>query len=461
MNSGSRGHGLYARAAEGQGATDRPGPIPRKAAGGGLRAKAWRAICAMWKLGFGALCGMSFLGSFLVVGWAQRAARREVVKSWWKRSAVRRNGVGFAEFAEADGRTAGLAHWPDWFLGGPEAAPFAGDRAAAAEGSPVPGSDHGAVASPSPSRSRIRRWSGSFGLNLKLGIQAAFNTSVVLLPGGLLWAFAWYAGWQNSFNKGYENAVIGPSTFALGVLLFAGAMFYLPMAQARQASTGDWREFYRFKLVWKVARRGWIAAFALAVLALVLAFPMGVFRALPLGFPGMDASLLDLSSTGQLRWIRRYYLLTALYGVPAFVLFRLMAARVYAGAICGAVQSGAISEEDLADGEWETLHRLALLRPPPTPAPARPLLVKVLAWLATRTGRITSAVATFVVWLLFVFNLMTTEFLHFHVGGRGWWNQPLLQLPWFDYTPKQLKEAAKAEKDGSVVRRPRPGAEGR
>ncbi len=459
MNSDPSGHELDTRTAEGQGASDGSGLVPRKAASADFRAKAWRAVCAVWKVGFGALCGISFLGSFLVVGWAQRAARREVVKSWWKRSALRRQGVGFAEFAEADGRTAALAHWPDWFFGGPEAALPAVDRAAATDRSRAPGADDGAVPSGSPSRSWIRRWSGSFGLNLKLGIQAAFNTSVVLLPGGLLWSFAWYAGWQNSFNKGYENAPIGPSTFALGVLLFTGAMFYLPMAQARQASTGDWRQFYRFKLVWKIARRGWIAAFALAVLALVLAFPMGVFRVLPSAFPGMFASLLDLSATEQLRWIRRYYFFTALYGVPAFVLFRLMAARVYAGAICGAVQSGAISEEDLSDGEWETLHRLGLLRPTPTPAPARPLLVKIIAWLATRTGRITSAVATFVVWLLFVFNVMTTEFLHFHVGGRGWWNQPLLQLPWFDYTPKNLKKTAKAEQDGSVVRQPSRNAE--
>ena len=77
--------------------------------------------------------------------------------------------------------------------------------------------------------------------------------------------------------------------------------------------------------------------------------------------------------------------------------------------------------------------------------PAWPWSVKALAWLATRTGRITAGVATFLVWLLFVFNVMTVEFLHFHVGGRGWWNQPLIQLPWFDYTPKYLREAAKEE----------------
>ena len=51
--------------------------------------------------------------------------------------------------------------------------------------------------------------------------------------------------------------------------------------------------------------------------------------------------------------------------------------------------------------------------------------------------------ATFLVWLLFVVNVMTHAFFKFHVGGRGWWNQPLIQLPWFDYTPKALREAAK------------------
>ena len=67
-----------------------------------------------------------------------------------------------------------------------------------------------------PGFARLRRIGKAFfqslWLNLTIGAQAIFNTWVLTMPGCVLMLFSWYAGWHNSFNKGYEQAVVGPLT---------------------------------------------------------------------------------------------------------------------------------------------------------------------------------------------------------------------------------------------------------
>ncbi len=381
---------------------------------------------ALWRLGFGAFCGLSFLLSFLIVGWVQRSARREVLKTWWRCRRQPRAGETFVIFAEADGATTDQARWPNWILAQQNGGWRGGSFRSVAAG-----------------------LLGSLAENARLGVQAAFNTAVFVLPGTLLWAVGWYAGWMNSFNKGYENYYVGMSLFGVGTALFVAAMFYVPMALARQASTGDWRSFYQFGLVRRLIRRRWLANFSLAVLALALTFPLLIFKSLPVFWPQMSEALQDLSAVEQLRRLERYYFVVSLYGVSAFLILRLAVARLYARAVVDAVQSGAITPEELADGEWQAMHRLGLLVP--LAQPTQHWAWRLLRWLGTRAGRTTAGFATFLVWLAFVLNVMTHEFLNFHAAGRGWWNQPLIQLPWFDYTPQHLREAAKAEHEAHKV----------
>jgi hypothetical protein len=391
----------------------------------GISGRIRSVATALWSLGFGAFCGLSFLLSFLVVGWAQRAARREVLKTWWRCRRGPLAGETFAEFAEADGGTAELARWPGWLLA---------QRRVGWRGGSF--------------RSIAAGLLGSLGENARLGVQAAFNTAVFVLPGTLLWAVGWYAGWLNSFNKGYENYYVGMSLFGVGTMLFVAAMFYVPMALARQASTGDWRSFYQFGLVRRLIRRRWLANFSLAVLALGLSVPLLILKTMPGFWPQLNEALLNLSAGEQLRRLERYYFLVSLYGVSAFLIFRLAAARLYARAMLQGVQAGTVTPEELADGEWQALHRLGLLAP--RPEPARHWAWRLLRWLGTRAGRITAGMATLLVWLAFVLNVMTHEFFNYHAAGRGWWNQPLIQLPWFDYTPQHLREAAKAERGAAT-----------
>ncbi len=391
----------------------------------------WRVLEAIWKLALGALCGMSAVLSLLIVGWALRASEREVVRSWWRRRPERRPRESFAQFAEASGRTVELAAWPSWFTGDP---------------------------GPGVYGWRDRLWQRAFGgllANVRLGIQSAFNVAVFTLPGGMLWTFGWYAGWMNSFHKGYENYFVGISVFGVGIVLFIAAMLYVPMALARQASTGNWRSFYDFKLVWTLIQRRWLGQFILALLALGLGLILSVLRAIPQFLPQMNAHLADSTALEQLHWIERYFLATALFGFAAFVLFRLAAARVYAGALLEAVQRGVITQDQLADREWEILNQLGLIHQRPTPS--HHAFFRLVRWLGTRVGRTVGGFATIIIWFLFVFNVMTVEFLNFHQAGRGWWNQPLIQLPWFDYTPGHLREEAAKEVQGERDYEPKVG----
>lgn len=353
------------------------------------------------------------LFSVLVVGWTARAARREVVRAWWRRSPPRARGVSFEAFVAEDPATCELAGWPTWFAG--------------------PRQDE---AGPGGRRFQVVRWLGGLGTNARVGAAMILNTWVITLPGCLLWAISWFAGWQNSFNKGYEHAWFGPTIFVLGMLLFPVAMVYLPMAQARQASTGNWRSFYQFRLVWLLVRREWPAGFGVALAwagACVAVFLVKLAPAIAQYIPG----LLDLPRERQLEVSQRFFAVAALGLFPLYVSLRLLAARMYANALRDAWQRGAITEEDLDEREWQALRRLELLVP--TPVPERRRLVRLAAWLATRAGRITATMAILALWFATSFLFTVSEFIARTGSGRGWWNQPMIQLPWFDYTPRHLR----------------------
>lgn len=115
----------------------------------------------------------------------------------------------------------------------------------------------------------------------RAGLAAYANTAVLTIPGCVLWMFAWYDGWNNSFHKGYEQAWVAPSVGVLGSALFIAAMLYVPIAQARQAVAGDWRAFYAFRVVWSVTRAKWLSCLGLAAAYAALTLPVTLLRMAP------------------------------------------------------------------------------------------------------------------------------------------------------------------------------------
>ena len=381
-----------------------------------------RALSFVWKYVLGMVLCQSVVGAVMVVGWTYRLMQRTVFKQWWKRSHFHAEGQSFADFLAAGYQTQDHVCWPNWIV---RQRAWAEIRKRAEQGSwsQIRAIFRGAVHS---------LWS-----NLKRGAQGLFNTWVLTLPGCILWLFAWYDGWNNSFNKGYEQAVIGPVTGIFGVILFIAAMFYVPMAQARQAASGQWKTFYQFRLIWGLIRRQWLACLGLAVLYAAFSVPVTVLKTMPAFFPQINPNLNEASPDQALAILKTYFFWASLLVFPAYVILRLAAARVYAAGILAATQKGAISEDALAEIEWETLHRLDLLQI--KPEPQRHFLIRFMAWAGSRAGRISSGILLALVWFAFVAQIFISEFINYH-PVKGWLNQPLVQLPWFNYIPSHLKK---------------------
>jgi hypothetical protein len=389
-----------------------------------LRYQLYRTVLGIWKFIAGVALTQNVLGSVAVVGWTYRAVQRAAQKQWWKQGPAEEN--CFCDFVQCSTYHRSLGGWPNWIVQHDQAWMRAHKVAGVAK-----------------TRAMVKALVHSLWLNFKIGFQGIFNTFVLTAPSGALMLFAWYAGWHNSFNKGYEQAPVGPLTGIAGIILFIAALYYLPMAQARQASTGDWRAFYQFKLVWRLIRKKWLACFGLALLYSALSIPVTILKTVPAFFPQINEKLADLPPIQALHFAKLYYFYAAFVVFAAFVALRIVAARIYASGLLACIRSGALTEDVLAENEWETLHRLGLLAP--CPAPSRHFLVRTIAWLGTRVGRITTGVALFLVWFTFVAQIYVSEFLLKSPWGRGWINQPLVQLPWFNYIPPALKSAAEGE----------------
>lgn len=380
-----------------------------------------RVIFAPIKFLLGMASCQSVLGGLAVVGWTHRFVQRSVLKRWWEQSRQTGGFLTFSNFVASDPRTRGYLHWPNWLL-------TQNFREAVRRG---PDISHGRHV-----LNVLKALLHSFWINVRIGVQGIFNTWVLTLPGCILWLFAWYSGWQLSFYKGYEQAWIGPTIGFLGIALFIAAMLYVPLAQARQAVTGDWRRFYDFRLVWTLVRRRWPACLGLAVLYSLCSVPIMVLVAVVMSLPQINPKLLDATPEQVGAVLSSYLFWSAAFVLPAFVFVRWVTARIYGSTLLKAVQSGAIPEDALAEMEWQALHRLNLLQV--QPQPQRHPFVRAIAWAGTRAGRITFGFATALAWFTFVAQIFILQFFNY-LGAPGWLNQPLVQLPWVHHFPDTLK----------------------
>jgi hypothetical protein len=363
-------------------------------------------------------------GSILIVGWTYRLAQRAALKFWFSRSNQPQTRAGLLEFLSADQSTSVHAHWPNWFAH----QNFRNELKRPRE----PGA--GALALKRPSLLM-----GSLWTNFWTGWRAIVNTWALTLPAGIFWWFGWYDGWNNSFNKGYEQAAVGPLISLIGVAWFIAAMFYVPLAQARQAVTGEWRSFYQFRLIWKLARNRWMHCVVLAVLYALLSIPLSALKTSPMFWKHTSPDLGLLTSAQIIASLKGYFFWCSLVMLPAFAIIHLAAARMYASGLLSLVQNGKVAESELAGSERAVLNRLGLLAI--RRQPERHVFVKFIAWTGTRLGRAVGAVILVLVWFSFVAQIYISQFLNYH-SGVGWMNQPLVQLPWFEYMPSSVRNPA-------------------
>lgn len=412
-------------------------PLEKPKADSRLRRGFWRLV--QWMVG--GFLMQSPAGALVVAGWLQRYTRRAIHKNWWCRRPGRTGDRGgdFRSFAGFDPMFEGEHDWPKWILGQ--------DFERAATESKRAGW-WGRL---------LRGWLGSLAANLGAGIRVLGNVWVLTLPGAVLWLVGWWGGWQNSFHKGYEQALVGLVVSWLGILLFIASLFYVPMAMARQASTGRWKSFWDGRTVWTLIRASWLQGAGVALIfAAANGLTMGLkswpqflpqFHISELSRKGLDPTdafrrgieavdWSNLSDAEALQILNRHYFWSALVVFGVLLVLRRVMGWLYATAVLKAVQRGSLGEEQLSEEEWRLLHTLGLLRV--TETPTRPWLLRIVAWAGTKAGRCLCGVVMFLAWFGFVGAVYVTEFLSYH-PVVGWLNQPLVQLPWFRYVPPHLE----------------------
>ena len=179
----------------------------------------------------------------------------------------------------------------------------------------------------------VSRLFGGFWLNLKTGLAGFISLLLATLPFTGLWLFSWWAGWENSFNKGYEQAFVGPLIGFSGVLIGLVIMTYLPMALAHQATTGRRLAVFELAKVRKlVAHSGWQYVL-LAAVTVLLALPLFAARGVPIFIEGILPGFSSYSPQEIKNVAALISVLSAAYVFASLVFLRLWSARIYANAV--------------------------------------------------------------------------------------------------------------------------------
>lgn len=354
-------------------------------------------VAFAWKLAFGILLCLTPVSALLVLGWLARSMQRATFQSWFHHGSAGQSGRSFRDFVRSEPDCAYLQHWPNWILG----------QAGAAAG--------------------FGRLAGSLWANFRLGVQVLANVWLLTLPACAMWAVAWWGGWESSFNKGYEQAAVGPAIGLIGTVWFLAVMMYLPLAQARQAATGNWKSFYDFGLLRVLARQSRVRHIGLAVLFALAGLIVAGIHAGPLAL----GNLIDgdpQASAEKTKKIAGLYHLSACAVIFVLVTgLRVAAAKLYARNVRQALNRGAIEVSSLSQTEQDFLGRLEGLEIS-SPKPAG-LVVRTIVGTGRNLAGIGFSILLAAVWFVFVAELYVSQFLNH--DWVAWLNLPLVQLPWF------------------------------
>lgn len=360
-----------------------------------------RIFAFAWRYLLGALLTLTPISAVLVVGWTQRAAARSVARRWHAQAG--HPAADFPAFARAEEETAALATWPRWIMAEDAGELFAQARRAG----PLRGLGL-----------TMRALFGSLWLNAKAGVRALVPVAVVMAPASLLLLFSWWGGWENSFNKGYEQAWVGPTVSLIGIAYFVVAMTLLPLAEIRQAVNNSWRAFFDVAFLRRAAREVRLGLIGLAMLFVTAGFVVAVLKVAPLPMGNTIKTPADAE-----RLLQQYPLLVAAILFPLYVMLRLAAARVYAKAAVRIAAKG--GTESLAARERALIERLAL---DGDAGPQRGALARAAVGTGSLAAGVVASALMFALWFGVAGELYVSQFL-VH-DWTHWAFHPLIQLPW-------------------------------
>lgn len=184
----------------------------------------------------------------------------------------------------------------------------------------------------------MARLAGGLAGNIREGTLAAFSLGLAVFPFAVIWTLSWFAGWENSFSKGYEQAFVGPSLGLFGVLLFCWTMIWVPMGLAHQAVENRALALFEWRKVRSAVRHSGWGYLALALTTVFFALPLFAGRGLVVFASGMSADFDTLSPEAAASLAGTIALAKAGYAFAALLILRTWAAKIYAHAVSRALQ---------------------------------------------------------------------------------------------------------------------------
>ncbi|MEM7245704.1 MAG: hypothetical protein AAF533_10190 [Acidobacteriota bacterium] len=355
----------------------------------GLLRRAWR-----WLSSFviGAFCCQFLPTAFLSLGWMLAIQRRSFLQGLHRRSPSSEKGVALAD-AVAGSELEEMAAWPAWLH---------------------------------------RRGPGFrvLGRNLMRGLRGFVHVLLLTLPGTALWAFSWRAGWENSFHKGYELASMGPLLGWLGLLLFALALWHLPLAQARLSLTEDWSVFWQLRLQRRLLGTRPTRVLLLSAAWVVAGLPLLLLRVVPTFLENPEWAPAGMTAKQAEDLLGLYFLVIATWVMAAATTLKWLAGRLHATLLVDAVASGRVGIDELHPREQDALRHLDLDGAPEHED--APTLVRVARATGGRAWRLLHVGGLLLLGLAFGIQVYVAQFF-VYVPLLGWLNHPLVQLPWFRY----------------------------
>jgi hypothetical protein len=179
-------------------------------------------------------------------------------------------------------------------------------------------------------RGAVPRLFGGLAANIRSGLRLAMGLSLWTLPVTLAWAGAWWAGWDNSFNKGYEQAAVGPAVFLAAWVLSLPVLAMLPFAFVHGATERRLAAFLDLPRIARMARAAGWRGTALAVLSVTAALPLFAATALPVFVEDLVPGFATLPPEAQAQVGTRIDLAAALWSFAALWALRSLAARIAA-----------------------------------------------------------------------------------------------------------------------------------
>jgi hypothetical protein len=252
---------------------------------------------------------------------------------------------------------------------------------------------------------RWERAMGGLAANIRAGARSLVALMAWSLPFSALWLGAWWAGWENSFNKGYEQAFAGPMVFVAGLLIAAVLLPVIPFMLAHMAVEGRLAAAFQLRRIRGVmAQAGWRVA-ALSVLTFAAGLPFIGVQAFATLAPSVIPQI-DVMTPEELLAVRNWLtLVTAGYAFTALWILRSIAARIYANAAPRAA--------GLRPGLWDG----AVASEVAQPARARSRVLTTL-WVGAAMAAGAGIDA----------QLVVAQFIH-----HAWWRwvfHPFFALPW-------------------------------